>query len=54
MALDHVDADTDRGRFTEIMDPSVSGKSMLLHCLAGLDTVTSGRIELGKDRDHRV
>ncbi|WP_425548869.1 ABC transporter ATP-binding protein [Actinomadura meridiana] len=36
-----------RGAFTAIMGPSGSGKSTLMHCLAGLDTVTSGRIILG-------
>ncbi|RFS81591.1 ABC transporter ATP-binding protein [Actinomadura spongiicola] len=35
------------GAFTAIMGPSGSGKSTLMHCLAGLDTVTSGRIVLG-------
>ncbi|GGP66031.1 ABC transporter ATP-binding protein [Streptomyces abikoensis] len=44
VALDHVDVDIDRGRFTAIMGPSGSGKSTLMHCLAGLDTVTSGQI----------
>ncbi|WP_217143240.1 ABC transporter ATP-binding protein [Streptomyces sp. AC627_RSS907] len=58
LALDHIDVDIMRGQFTAIMGPSGSGKSTLLHCLAGLDTVTSGRIELGgteitglKDKD---
>ncbi|WP_052847839.1 ABC transporter ATP-binding protein [Streptomyces avicenniae] len=46
-ALDHVDIDMERGRFTAIMGPSGSGKSTLMHCLAGLDTVSSGRIWLG-------
>ncbi|MGK5632260.1 ABC transporter ATP-binding protein [Streptomyces sp. URMC 123] len=46
VALDHVDVDIERGRFTAIMGPSGSGKSTLMHCLAGLDTVTSGRIHL--------
>jgi putative ABC transport system ATP-binding protein len=36
-----------RGAFTAIMGPSGSGKSTLMHCLAGLDTVTGGRIMLG-------
>ncbi|NUP32517.1 MAG: ATP-binding cassette domain-containing protein, partial [Streptomycetaceae bacterium] len=36
-----------RGAFTAIMGPSGSGKSTLMHCLAGLDTVTGGRIVLG-------
>ncbi|MFD6420119.1 ABC transporter ATP-binding protein [Streptomyces sp. NPDC060194] len=46
VALDHVDVDIERGRFTAIMGPSGSGKSTLMHCLAGLDTVTSGQIHL--------
>ncbi|MFJ2788603.1 MULTISPECIES: ABC transporter ATP-binding protein [unclassified Streptomyces] len=46
LALDHVDVDIARGRFTAIMGPSGSGKSTLMHCLAGLDTVTSGEIHL--------
>ncbi|MFJ1867908.1 ABC transporter ATP-binding protein [Streptomyces sp. NPDC088097] len=46
VALDSVDVDIHRGQFTAIMGPSGSGKSTLMHCLAGLDTVTSGRIHL--------
>ncbi|MFD9701020.1 ABC transporter ATP-binding protein [Lentzea sp. NPDC059081] len=46
-ALDHVSVGFERGRFTAIMGPSGSGKSSLLHCLAGLDTVTSGRVLVG-------
>ncbi|MFE0275286.1 ATP-binding cassette domain-containing protein, partial [Streptomyces sp. NPDC058992] len=45
-ALDAVDVDIQRGRFTAIMGPSGSGKSTLMHCLAGLDTVTAGEIFL--------
>ena len=33
--------------FTAIMGPSGSGKSTLMHCLAGLDTVTDGRVIIG-------
>ncbi len=33
--------------FTAIMGPSGSGKSTLMHCLAGLDTLTSGKVFLG-------
>jgi putative ABC transport system ATP-binding protein len=46
-ALDGVDAVIERGRFTAIMGPSGSGKSTLMHCLAGLDTLTSGTVEIG-------
>ncbi|GAB2748722.1 ABC transporter ATP-binding protein [Kitasatospora kifunensis] len=46
-ALDAVDVDIERGRFTAIMGPSGSGKSTLMHCLAGLDTVSQGRIWIG-------
>jgi putative ABC transport system ATP-binding protein len=47
VALDAVDVDIERSRFTAIMGPSGSGKSTLMHCLAGLDTVTSGHIRIG-------
>jgi putative ABC transport system ATP-binding protein len=46
-ALAEVDVDFARGRFTAIMGPSGSGKSTLLHCLAGLDTLTRGKVLLG-------
>ncbi len=43
-ALDDVTAEFQRGVFTAIMGPSGSGKSTLLHCVAGLDTLTEGRV----------
>jgi putative ABC transport system ATP-binding protein len=46
-ALDGIDVEFARHRFTAIMGPSGSGKSTLLHCLAGLDRLTSGQIFLG-------
>ncbi|MFF7248347.1 ABC transporter ATP-binding protein [Embleya sp. NPDC008237] len=58
VALDEVDVEIGRGRFTAIMGPSGSGKSTLMHCLAGLDSVTSGHSWIGdteitglKDKD---
>ncbi|MEU1621154.1 ABC transporter ATP-binding protein [Streptomyces sp. NPDC008238] len=47
VALDAVDVEIARGRFTAVMGPSGSGKSTLMHCLAGLDSVTSGRVWIG-------
>jgi len=57
-ALDGVDVDFERGRFTAIMGPSGSGKSTL-HCIAGLDTLTYGSacigdVDLGRLDDRRL
>ncbi len=46
-ALDRVDVEFERGRFTAIMGPSGSGKSTLLHTTAGLDTLDSGTVHIG-------
>ena len=46
-ALDDVTVDFALGQFTAIMGPSGSGKSTLMHCLAGLDSLTSGRVIIG-------
>ncbi len=43
-ALAGIDVDFVRGELTAIMGPSGSGKSTLMHCMAGLDTVTSGKV----------
>ncbi|RLP08184.1 ABC transporter ATP-binding protein [Propionibacterium australiense] len=48
VALDHVSVDFWRGEFTAIMGPSGSGKSTLMHCAAGLDTPTEGRVLIGQ------
>ncbi len=47
VALDSVDVEIPRGRYTAVMGPSGSGKSTLMHCLAGLDSITSGKVYLG-------
>src|SRR3954464_15114734 len=47
LALDAVDVVIDRERFTAIMGPSGSGKSTFMHCLAGLDSATSGEVWIG-------
>jgi len=46
-ALDEVSVSLRAGEFTAIMGPSGSGKSSLLHVLAGLDRPTSGEIYIG-------
>jgi putative ABC transport system ATP-binding protein len=46
-ALRGVDVAFATGAFTAIMGPSGSGKSTLMHCLAGLDSVTGGRVRIG-------
>ena len=48
-ALDGVTIEFAAHSFTAIMGPSGSGKSRLLHCVAGLDTLTSGQVFVGAD-----
>ena len=46
-AIDDVTVEFAAGRFTAIMGPSGSGKSTPLHCVAGLDSLTSGKAFIG-------
>jgi len=45
-ALDGIDLEIRRGEFTAVMGPSGSGKSTLMHCLAALDSPTSGDVSV--------
>ncbi|MDL4815798.1 ABC transporter ATP-binding protein [Actinomadura opuntiae] len=58
-ALDEVSVAFPAGRFTAIMGPSGAGKSTLMHCVAGLESATSGKVwvgdqELGSLSDRRL
>ena len=46
-ALDGVDLEVERGKFTAIIGTSGSGKSTLLNMLGGLDTPTEGSVRIG-------
>lgn len=46
-ALDGMDLEIERGKFTAIIGTSGSGKSTLLNMLGGLDTPSEGSIQIG-------
>ena len=46
-ALDGVDLEIERGKFTAIIGTSGSGKSTLLNMLGGLDTPSEGSVRVG-------
>ena len=46
-ALDGVDLEIERGKFTAIIGTSGSGKSTLLNILGGLDVPTEGSVRIG-------
>jgi NitT/TauT family transport system ATP-binding protein len=45
-ALTAIDLDIRKGEFLSLLGPSGCGKSTLLRCLAGLETITSGAVEI--------
>jgi putative ABC transport system ATP-binding protein len=45
--LDELDIDIDAGTFVALMGPSGSGKTTLLNLIAGIDSPTSGSLEIG-------
>ena len=47
-ALDGVDLEIERGKFTSIIGTSGSGKSTLLNMLGGLDVPSEGSVKIGK------
>ena len=53
-AVDGISVAIATGSFTAIMGPSGSGKSTLMHCMAGLDTISDGRVFLGGQEISRM
>ena len=53
-ALDGVDFQIRQGEFTAIAGPSGSGKTTLLNLISGLDTPTSGTIQLNRKEISRM
>ena len=53
-ALDGVDLEIERGKFTAIIGSSGSGKSTLLNMLGGLDVPSEGSVRIGKQELARL
>jgi putative spermidine/putrescine transport system ATP-binding protein len=54
VAVDSIDLDIDDGEFFAMLGPSGSGKTTVLRMIAGFETPTAGRIELGGSDATRV
>ena len=46
LALDGINIDIPEGQFVSILGPSGCGKSTFLRCVAGLETITSGALDV--------
>lgn len=53
-ALKGVNLDIRKGEFIVIMGPSGNGKSTLLNCLSGIDSIDSGVVEIAGERIHEM
>lgn len=52
--LTNIDLDISAGEFVVFVGPSGCGKSTLLRCIAGLETFSSGLIEIGGSDAHKL
>ena len=52
--LHGIDLDIEQGDFVALMGPSGSGKTTLLNLIGGLDTPTSGEVDVGGQRIDRM
>ncbi len=53
-AVDHINLEIERGRFTAIIGRSGSGKSTLLHLIGGLDRADSGKVFVDNEDIYRL
>src|SRR5215212_4598239 len=53
VAVDDVSIDIEEGTFFAIVGPSGCGKTTMLRILGGLETLTSGEVEIGKPAARR-